>query len=510
METVKKQLPYDVKVTDVMKQLALMWKSLPTAERERYERIAEADKTRYFAQMESYTGPMRVPNKRQKKPEGAPKRAMSAFLSFSQMMRPTIRTQQPHLKNTEISSVLAERWKNASEEEKRPHLEKEIQEREKYHNEMLRWKEEESARLESLQNKQSIPSPPSTEGLDFNTYATLLEGYMDDGLDSEIEGLIYDTGQCGSESSASGSSRSHSYKSSSNRSGEVPDSEMSIGPGMYALAPPQQQPRSVSSSSQSTYSNDVSSLPIFQGWHSPLGTYLHVPAPGARASDRSASLPPKPSDARQMQPPVRRVQPASYWLDDKSMKNERRLMDQAFGQEAPLQRSSQQERGRGQSFKGGDNESRRQGLVYGSISNINHTLSAVTRASMFDGIDDSRSVPRDMTPLWTFPNDPNDDKATPSVIRPQYYLPEGVRYAPQHYSAEGVRHSLPSRPYDSILEREMRLVRERKEDEEKGQARAMEWRRQLQARLESNIDEDCRAFLSSPSDEGDSGSPLEK
>ena len=503
MEAVKRQLPYDVKVTDVMKQLALMWKSLPSDERERYERIAEADKTRYFTQMENYTGPMRVPNKRQKKPEGAPKRAMSAFLSFSQMMRPTIRMQQPHLKNTEISSVLAERWKNASEEEKRPHLEKEILEREKYHVEMVKWKEEENARLESL-NKRSIPSPPSSDGLDLNTYATLLEGYMEEGLDSEIEGLIYDTGQCGSESSASGSSRSHSYKSSSNRSGEIPDSELSIGPGMYAIPPPHQPPRSSSShSSQSTYSTEVNSLPVFQGWPSPLGTYLHVPAPGTRTSERSNRLPPKPSDSRQMQPPARRVQPAPYWLDDKSLRNERKLMDQAFGQEAPLQSYEPKERGSGESVRSAESSSRRQGSVYGSISNINHTLSAVTRASMFDSIDDSKSVPGDMTPLWTFPNDSNDGKGNPPTSRPSYPQNESMRYNPSVAS-------LVARPYDSILEREMRLVRERKEDEAKELARAMEWRRQLQQRLESDLDEDCRAFLSSPSDEGGSGSPLEK
>jgi hypothetical protein len=46
MDAVKRQLPYDVKVTDVMKQLALQWKNLPQAERERYDKVADADKTR--------------------------------------------------------------------------------------------------------------------------------------------------------------------------------------------------------------------------------------------------------------------------------------------------------------------------------------------------------------------------------------------------------------------------------------------------------------------------------
>lgn len=97
--------------------------------------------------MAKYSGPMHVPNKRTKKPQGAPKRAISAFLSFSQLMRPEIRGQYPNLKNTDVSSVLAQKWHEASEEEKRPHIERELRDREKYHEDMAAWKEGEVLRL---------------------------------------------------------------------------------------------------------------------------------------------------------------------------------------------------------------------------------------------------------------------------------------------------------------------------------------------------------------------------
>ncbi len=51
-----------------MKTLAYMWKTLPPLERMTYEKIAEEDKTRYFDELAHYSGPMQVPNKRQKKP----------------------------------------------------------------------------------------------------------------------------------------------------------------------------------------------------------------------------------------------------------------------------------------------------------------------------------------------------------------------------------------------------------------------------------------------------------
>ena len=101
----------------------------------------------YFEEMAKYTGPMHVPNKRTKKPQGAPKRAISSFLSFSQLMRPEIRAQYPNLKNTDVSSVLAQRWHEASEEEKRPHIERELRDREKYHEDMAAWKEGETVRI---------------------------------------------------------------------------------------------------------------------------------------------------------------------------------------------------------------------------------------------------------------------------------------------------------------------------------------------------------------------------
>lgn len=142
MDEVKKTLADDVKVTEAMKILALMWRELPPETKMEYQKIAADDKSRYFAEMKDYTGPMHIPNKRQKKPAGAPKRAMSAFLSFSQQMRPQVRAKYPELKNTDISGVLAQLWKQGTEEEKAPHIDRELREREKYHEDMTKWKEE--------------------------------------------------------------------------------------------------------------------------------------------------------------------------------------------------------------------------------------------------------------------------------------------------------------------------------------------------------------------------------
>lgn len=52
------------------------------------------------------------------------------------------------MKNTEISRILGEQWRNASEEERRPHVEKELRERSKYKAAVEEFNRGEAARKE--------------------------------------------------------------------------------------------------------------------------------------------------------------------------------------------------------------------------------------------------------------------------------------------------------------------------------------------------------------------------
>ena len=68
-------------------------------------------------------------------------------------MRPYVRAQYPLLKNTDISSVLAQMWRDASNEEKQPYLDKEQVERNKYHIDMNKWKLERKEEEEQEQQE---------------------------------------------------------------------------------------------------------------------------------------------------------------------------------------------------------------------------------------------------------------------------------------------------------------------------------------------------------------------
>lgn len=103
----------------------------------------------------SYTGPWQVPWKRAKKDPSAPKRPMSAFLYFSQEKRRIVKAEHPSLRNTEISRRLGELWREASEEEKAPHIATEKVERDKYNIQIAEWRKSQEVKMEEARKRQA-------------------------------------------------------------------------------------------------------------------------------------------------------------------------------------------------------------------------------------------------------------------------------------------------------------------------------------------------------------------
>jgi len=78
--------------------------------------------------------------KRKKDPD-APKRPMSAFLDYSKTLRSQVILNNPEVKdNKEISKILGAMWRNASEAEKKPFVDKELRARAIFNEEMRQWK----------------------------------------------------------------------------------------------------------------------------------------------------------------------------------------------------------------------------------------------------------------------------------------------------------------------------------------------------------------------------------
>jgi hypothetical protein len=133
----------------------MLRRTLPADQRVHWDEVAAKDKQRYLLEKATYTGPWQVPYKRAKKDPSAPKRPMSAFLYFSQGKRKGISDKNPDMKNTEISRLLGEMWRNASEEERKPHIEKEKEEREKYKIAIADWRVDFQKKKEEQQKQQA-------------------------------------------------------------------------------------------------------------------------------------------------------------------------------------------------------------------------------------------------------------------------------------------------------------------------------------------------------------------
>jgi len=139
---------------EVSKKASELWKALSPEERKHWDDIALKDKQRYMAEKANYTGPWQVPWKRAKKDPSAPKRNPSAFLNFSQNKRKVLRKENPGMRNTEISRLLGDLWRNASEEERKPHIAREADEREKYKIAIAEWREIDARRKEEQRKAQ--------------------------------------------------------------------------------------------------------------------------------------------------------------------------------------------------------------------------------------------------------------------------------------------------------------------------------------------------------------------
>eukprot|EP00752_Nemacystus_decipiens_P014670 g13066.t1 len=124
-----------------MKGIAARWRELGEAEKAEWTAKAALDKDRYEQELAMYDGPLKVPNKRAKKDPLAPKRAMSAFLHFSQSMRPRLRETYPEAKNMDMSKMLGQEWNRMSEEEKEPYKTKANDDTMRYREAMSVWKD---------------------------------------------------------------------------------------------------------------------------------------------------------------------------------------------------------------------------------------------------------------------------------------------------------------------------------------------------------------------------------
>jgi len=168
-DEVKSQLGPKARVGDIAKKTSEMWKALTDKERKTWEDIAFADRERYQEEKASYTGPLLIPGDKSKngKPEkdpNRPKRPLTAFLYYSQAMRPSLKEKNPTWGIAELSKELGRQWRDMTEAQREPFAQHETEERKKFSVVNAKYKEDkaEEQRKEDETAKE-MPSPSKKE-----------------------------------------------------------------------------------------------------------------------------------------------------------------------------------------------------------------------------------------------------------------------------------------------------------------------------------------------------------
>ncbi|KAJ1902683.1 Non-histone chromosomal protein 6 [Coemansia sp. IMI 209127] len=83
--------------------------------------------------------------KRTKKDPNAPKRALSAYMFFSQANRATVREQNPEVSFGAIGKLLGEKWKKLTENDKAPYTKQAENDKVRYAKDKAEWDAENSS-----------------------------------------------------------------------------------------------------------------------------------------------------------------------------------------------------------------------------------------------------------------------------------------------------------------------------------------------------------------------------
>lgn len=135
--SIKSENP-EMKITEISKVIGAQWKELSEKEKSKYEKQAMKAKKAYEATMESYVPPddetwdelindKSSRKKSQLKDPDAPKKPPTAYMLFAKEHRPTVKGElesefeDKKQLNSEVSKALGQRWKQMSDDEKKPY-----------------------------------------------------------------------------------------------------------------------------------------------------------------------------------------------------------------------------------------------------------------------------------------------------------------------------------------------------------------------------------------------------
>ena len=145
-EKLKRDEP-TLSTTQIVSKLASLWRNLKEEDKQKYKKMSEDDKKRYEKEMGSF-----VPDN--KPVVDKPKRPLTSYLFFCNETRDLVKKEHPDFSGKQITTELGKRWKQLSDEEKQPYIEKQKLDKERYNNEKSEDFEEKKPKEEKIKPKK--------------------------------------------------------------------------------------------------------------------------------------------------------------------------------------------------------------------------------------------------------------------------------------------------------------------------------------------------------------------
>jgi len=145
----------DLSFGDLAKLVGKTFKEITAEEKKVYEEKAAKDKKRYTEEMADYSAPEndeadskaggKKKGKKAKKDPNAPKRAMTAFMYYSNDMRPKLKEKNPELSFGDLARLVGKSYKEMTAEEKKVYDEKAAKDKKRYAADMEKYNSKKKA-----------------------------------------------------------------------------------------------------------------------------------------------------------------------------------------------------------------------------------------------------------------------------------------------------------------------------------------------------------------------------
>ena len=137
-DSVKEDMHDGAKSTEITSELGKRWKKLNDKKKEKYNKLAVADKKRYATEMKDYEPSSDFSTgSNKKKDPNKPKRNKTAYIFYCMDMRDSVKEDMHDgAKSTEITSELGKRWKKLSDKKKEKYDKLAVADKKRYMTEM--------------------------------------------------------------------------------------------------------------------------------------------------------------------------------------------------------------------------------------------------------------------------------------------------------------------------------------------------------------------------------------